>query len=256
MHIVEDEEGRVVAGSMLHWRQRGLRRQVILPPATQYSAFLINKPPSESEVHQRNTPLEWLLQVIEQRYHKIHLFASLADPRPAQWRGWCAEPRFTYCLNPVSDTFLMRWSTSTRRTFRKYRAHFTIERDPHWAESIVRMCAASYRRQGRAFVRDPKAMVALIHMLSPQVHCFVALQDRVPKAGLAVLHDGKTAHYWIAGSEPGPSMTVLIGNTLSQLKKDGIENFDFVGANTPSIAEFKRRFGATLASYYLLSRPT
>ena len=79
-------------------------------------------------------------------------------------------------------------------------------------------------------------------------------KNAAPTAGVALLHDGEQAFYWIAGSVPGPSMTVLIGRLLLELKAAGVDCFDFAGANTPSIAEFKRRFGATLTPYFAVTR--
>jgi hypothetical protein len=77
-----------------------------------------------------------------------------------------------------------------------------------------------------------------------------ARETSAPEAALVVAHDGQTAFYWIAGSDPGPAMTVLLAYTLPQLRHDGITTFDFMGANVPSIAEFKRRFGPALQIYH------
>lgn len=82
------------------------------------------------------------------------------------------------------------------------------------------------------------------------VHALKATATGACEAGVVVLHDDATAHYWIAGSRPGPAMTVLLGHLLERLASNGMKLFDFVGANTPSIAEFKRRFGPQLVSYY------
>ena len=70
-----------------------------------------------------------------------------------------------------------------------------------------------------------------------------------PEAGLIVLRDGASACYWIAGSVPGPAMTVLLGHVLSRLQAEGVRYFDFVGANVPPVAEFKRHFGPKLVPY-------
>ena len=45
-------------------------------------------------------------------------------------------------------------------------------------------------------------------------------------------------------------MTVLVGNLLARLRDQGVHMLDFVGANTPSIAEFKRKFGSRIVPYY------
>ncbi|MEX0599100.1 MAG: GNAT family N-acetyltransferase, partial [Rhodothermales bacterium] len=84
---------------------------------------------------------------------------------------------------------------------------------------------------------------AVRHKSSDEIH-----------AAVVILNDGRTAYYWIAGSRPGDGMTVLIGELLPRLFNQGIELFDFMGANTPGIAEFKRKFGARLVPYFALTR--
>jgi len=251
MYLVS-RHGIDAAGAIVHWRHRGFFRQIVLPPVTQYSALLIRQPPSEAAVHQRDTPLESLLQTLEKEFFRAQMLVDIADPRPVQWRHWRVEPRFTYRLAPSADKTV--WSEATRRTFRNHRANFDIVESPDVAPTIVQLCAASYLRHGRNFPGNQDALLRLITYLGERVRCFVAQQDGAPQAGLAILHDRNTAHYWIAGSCPGPSMTTLIGHVLSHLHASGIAIFDFVGANTPSIAEFKRRFGPDLVPYYYLSR--
>ena len=128
------------------------------------------------------------------------------------------------------------------------------------APAIVQLCAESYRRHGRRLPADTAGLLRLVDALHAegQVRLFTATPHNAdtPEGGLAVLHDGHTAHYWIAGSAPGPAMTVLLGHTLPRLRDDGIEEFDFVGANTPSIAEFKRHFGPVLTPYFYLEKIT
>ena len=86
----------------------------------------------------------------------------------------------------------------------------------------------------------------------------VAPDDGRAEAAVCTITDAGTSYYWLAGSVPGPAMTVLLGSLLPKLRQDGVRIFDLVGANTPSIAEFKRRLGAQLEEYRALtsvSRP-
>jgi len=251
MYLVS-RHGVDAAGAIVHWRHRGFFRQIVLPPATQYSALLIRQPPSEATIHQRNPPFESLLQTLERDFFRAQILVDISDPRPAQWRHWRVEPRFTYRLDPGADVTI--WSEATRRTFRNHRKDFDIVESPEVAPAIIQLCAASYLRHGRSFPGNQEALLRLVTHMGGRVRCFVARQNGTPQAGLAILHDGRTAHYWIAGSYPGPSMTTLIGHVLPHLHASGIATFDFVGANTPTIAEFKRRFGPDLVPYYYLSR--
>ena len=47
-------------------------------------------------------------------------------------------------------------------------------------------------------------------------------------------------------------MSVLLADVLGRLAHEGAETFDFAGANVPGIAEFKRKFGGTLAPTFLV----
>ena len=255
LHLVQGA-GRDEAGALILWRRRGPYRQALAPPFTQYSAFVLREQSQEALVHARQSPLEALLGQVELAYARASLMVRLADPRAAQWRRWRVRPLFTYRLNPGAGT--KTWSAGARRTLHGHKSLYSVAERPDAAKDIVALCQASYARRGRRLPADPGALQHLIHAMTEegQARLFVAtpLASGAPEAGVAVAHDGRTADYWIAGGAPGPAMTVLLGSALEALRAAGIMTFDFVGANTPSIAEFKRRFGATLSPYYRLEK--
>ena len=259
MHLAA-ADGRDEAGALVHWRRRGLYREVVVPPFTQYSALVLRAVPSEAEVHARQTALEALLAALEPGFARLGFFMTLSDIRPAQWCGWQVKPFYTYRLALDADDLLPNWSSATRRAFRKHRAAFRVEEQPEATSAIVQRCAESYQRHGRSLPADPARLRMLVDALHAQGHArlFTATptEGTAPEGGLAVLHDGQTAYYWVAGSTPGPAMTVLLGHTLPRLRDAGITTFDFVGANTPSIAEFKRHFGPVLTPYFHLEKIT
>ena len=252
MHLVS-VDGEDQVGAIIYWRRRLGARVGVIPPFTQYSALIMRQEPTASAVHRRDTPLDLLLHELGRTYRSIQLLCTVSDPRPFQWHKWQVSPRFTYCVDPSAGTDA--WSATKRRTFRKHDADYRIEESPSAANDIIRLCELSYQRRNRSLPARKKHLSTLVNDLSAHVRCFVAAHQHTstPEAGMVILHDGRTAHYWIAGSMPGPSMTVLLGHVLPTLSKDGIQVFDFVGANTPSIAEFKRQFGPTMHQYYHLS---
>jgi hypothetical protein len=251
--------GRDEAGCLAYWRKRGPYRTVVTPPFTQYAPLLLRTSPDEARVHARHSALETLLATLETQYATLALFVPLTDVRPAQWRGWRVTPFYTYLLDLQESTLPDDWSRGTRHLFRKHGGTYRIEDNPD-AASVARLCAASYARHGRPCPADPANLTRLMDVLRAEglVHLLTATpcDCTTLESGLAVLHDGHTAHYWIAGSLPGPAMTVLLGKTLFILRDAGLQRFDFVGANMPSIAEFKRHFGPVLTPYYYLEKIT
>jgi len=240
------------AALLVHLKGGGLLRRVVIPPCTQYSALVLPDPPSSHLIHRQKSPLDFLLECVETVSHSANLLIKVDDPRTAQWRNWNVRPLFTYLITLPSNPD--DWSSTSRRTWRKKRSDYDIIENSIYAHQVIDLCQKSYQRHGRSLPADPKLLEAFSKEMGRYARTFIALRDGTIEAGLMILHDESTAHYWIAGSVPGPSMTVLIGEVLSILSTSSISVFDFVGANTPSIAEFKRSFGPILTQYYHLRR--
>lgn len=253
-------EGRDEAGVIVYWQRRGPYRDVILPAFTQFSPLLLRTTQSQAAVHQRTSAFEALLKTVVPDFARLRFFTEITDIRPAQWQNWQVTPRFTYRLSLTQNNLLSLWSSATRRTFRKHQSAYQIEENPDASPAIIQCCADSYARHGRTMPASPSELRILVSTLQKEGHVLLytatASGSTTPEGGLAVLHDGRTAHYWIAGSTPGPAMTVLLGHTLPTLRDAGLQFFDFVGANTPSIAEFKRHFGPELTPYFHLEKIT
>lgn len=259
MHLVAGDQ-QDEAGAIVLWRQRGPYRQVVVPPFTQYSAIVLREPLAEADVHRRRSAFEALLAALEDRFAILSFFIAITDPRPALWRGWQVTPYYTYRLALQDGDVLPRWSSATRRTFRKHRSAYRFDVSSDTATHIIDQCRTSYQRHGRPLPADSVQLLQLTEHLhrNKQVHLCTVTPDGTtkPEGGLALLHDERMAHYWIAGSAPGPAMTVLLGHALPYLQTAGLQHFDFVGANTPSIAEFKRHFGPNLHPYFHLHKVT
>ncbi len=256
IHFVGREQ-QDEAGAIVLYRGAGPFRSAGVAPFVQYSGLLLRRTSCEAAVHQRRSPLEAALRLLEMQYGRLLLLVSLSDPRPAQWRGWKVSPLFTYLLAP--GTGLAAWSRTARRSYKKHVDAYTVTEQPGATSAVVAACAQSYARHGRALPTRECILTRLVDRLVRDGHArlFTVRHGGALEGGSAILHDGRTAHFWIAGSKRGPAMTVLLGKTLGALADAGISSFDFTGANTPSIAEFKRQFGARLTTYYRLEwRPS
>ncbi len=234
---------------------KGIRslRRIVVPPCTQYSGLVFRNVPPSHLIHRQKSPLDQLLMCAEQVSRRVDLVIPLDDPRTVQWRGWDVHPRFTYLIN-LSTTSTDRWSSRAQRIWKSNASKYQFTEDNSYTAQVIELCAGSYKRHGRSLPTHPSTLNAITRAMGEWARVFVVLKDGKPEAGAIILHDEHTAHYWIAGSIPGPAMTVLIGHVLPHLSDSGITMFDFVGANTPSIAEFKRSFDPVLTQYYYLRR--
>jgi hypothetical protein len=249
------EDDALRAGAVVFEKRRGPYRAAALPPLVPYVTPLLDGPLRETDVHHRRSALDALLAAVAGAFDlaQLVLHPSLGDARPLQWAGWRVEPAYTYRIDlDASDAVTAGWSSNPKRTLKKEHGAFEIAEGAAWASEAVALVEASHARQEQDLGAAPSAAWALARGLADDglVRVFVARRGGAAEAGVLALTDGRTAHYWLAGSRPGPAMTVLLGHVLARLRSEGVAVFDFAGANTPSIAEFKRRFGATLVPYF------
>ncbi len=247
------------AGMVVHWKRIGPYKRVVIPPFTPFTSFLSRHPFREADMHDRRSAFEVLLAALESRFDitHVHLPPAIADVRCCRWRGWSAAPLYTYVADLNRDPF-EGWSKGTRRTFQSSSESYVMDIDGFPPSEAVRLLTNSLKRQNHRLPLQTNALNDLLARLQTAglVSIYTARPDDSsrPEAAVAVLRNSNSAAYWLAGSTPGASMTVLLGKLLSDLREKGLSSFDFVGANTPQIAEFKRRFGPALTPYYRIGK--
>ena len=254
---VRDTNGLAAALPVFE-KARGPFRAVALPALIPVVSPLLASPLAEHEVHARHSPLDRLLTLTASHYSQASLLLhpSLEDTRSFLWSGWNVQPRYTYEIALANDDLLASWSRGSRRTARQAAAQYRIEEGAHHIASAVDLMLEAYAERAVHLGVTAEGVVRLAHQFAKRglARVFAALPDDAPtappEAAVVIAHDNRTAYYWLAGSRPGAAMTVLLAHVLTTLRDDGVELFDFAGANTPSIAEFKRRFGPRLCLYH------
>ncbi len=252
LHFVE-EDGELAAGAAVTWRKRGPYRAAVVPPFTPYSALLLRSQPSESDIHAQSSALNKILVELERSYDLtiLHLHPSVADVRAATWRGWKTDPLYTYVRRAAERELLDGWSEGTARAFRAARSDYEIIEGDSAAAAAMRLCRESYARHRRRPPLSVSALEQFVRQTASNHRAFGAVtKDGDVEAAIVMLSDPARSYYWVAGSRPGHAMTVLVGEVLSRLETPV---WDFMGANTPGIAEFKRRFGCELESYHRIT---
>jgi hypothetical protein len=249
------EGDRPRAGAILYVKRRGPYRAASHPVLAMVHSPLLDRPLAEADVHHRRSALDVLLDGIGAAVHQatFALHPSLTDSRTFTWHGWRVRPAYTYRLAlDGGSSVTAGWSENPLRMLKKERSAFRVEEAPEALEEILALVQASHDRQERVLdtpaevVRRIATRLATAGLARP----FIARNAGTAEAGAILLSDGRSAYYWAAGSRPGPGMTVLLAHALETLRAEGVRHFDFAGANTPSIAEFKRKLGPTLVPYF------
>ncbi len=104
------------------------------------------------------------------------------------------------------------------------------------------------------------------HSLSDDVSFYVAELGEVAQGCAVLIHDSRVCYYIHGGSLESPhngALSLLHWTAMLDMKRRGLETYDFVGARIrplagtkqESIQRFKSRFGASLAVGYLWKLP-
>jgi Acetyltransferase (GNAT) domain len=261
IYLAGEEGAAPLAGAIIQELRRGPFRLGIVPVFTSYTPWLISSPSPASAIHAREAIEERLLETIERDFDQVrlHLPPHVYDMRPFQWRGWSVSTFYTYriSLTPNVDP-VEAWSASARRNYAGAREKYVFREEADAGDALLSISRASYARHDRRYPADPEALVGAVRELQRMGFVRIFTVRRTPssnvEAAVGLLVAGDTAYYWMAGSLPGEAMTVLLGNLLPRLSDEGVKTFDFAGANTPTIAEFKRRFGGVLTPFYTAER--
>jgi hypothetical protein len=236
----------------LYVERKGPYRMIRVPPFTSYTSVA---PCDRADSLQ--TTISTL--VADAHAFRLHLPPGTEplDQSAVQAGGWTGGSLYTfYAPVGAAETVQQFWSENRKRTFAKFESSFVIDEEASAAATLADLVTGSYARHGR---RPELSATAITRLVSKAVDTGIArlfvCRDEVgaAQAAAAFLVYGQAAWYWTAGSHPGPAMTVLIGTVVPRLHALGVKSFDFVGANTPSITEFKRRFGSVRQEYAYVS---
>ncbi|MDQ7039835.1 MAG: GNAT family N-acetyltransferase [Rhodothermus sp.] len=248
---VEEAETHDTAAVALLVRQQGPWRLATHPPLLPESPLICTTSSDKAALPGR------LLTALTRRYARIdlHLPPQWLDVRPALWSGWHAHPLYTYEID-LAQTSPTHWSENPRRLFRKAASAYRLIEDVALAPVLAHLVEASYQRHHRRPPAPAPRLTPLLETLATSglIRLFGAQHATGhTEAAVALMVHPPRVWYWLAGSKPGPAMTVLLGHLWPRLRAEGFRWFDFVGANTPSIAEFKRRFNPKLRLYFRLT---
>jgi len=262
VYLVHDGSEIAAGISFFHKRRAGLRVVTRLP-LTPYNGILFRavqgEKPQKVSSHQFEA-LSLLLAKFEREFQFVHfaLHPSLTDLRPFTWRHWYTLPQYTYVnvLTDLSCTWENFSSSLRRKINRAEEIGFSIHQKDD-ASLLLKLQDSSYEKA---------RMKPVLPYSVFQRYCEAAVKARLLRvysiadrqgnvhAERAVIVDGDHAYDWIAGTNPQledeHANQLLVWEIFKRLSAEGVQRFDFLGANTPSIVEFKRAFGGELQCYF------
>ena len=238
------------AGAVLFEKRKGPYRAAALPESAEFVHPVLREPVDAAALHAGRSPLDALLELAGRRFHQSAFLTppSLPDVRGLAWHGYRLRPRYTYWMPiPAEGDVEAGWRRSARKDARRHADAFTSELGT--ADAVVALAAGSLDRKaigGWPAAALAKAATRLVAGGTAEAR--LAHDADGPAAGALLLpgEPGHAAYLWLMGSRPGPAMTVLLHRLAADVQARGRTALYLGGANTPSVAEFKRGFGADL----------
>lgn len=251
--------GQIMAGlSGVETQRAGMRRfstPVLTPHGGLLLAPVAGKGPAKAESEWQRAA-ELLIPHLRQEYHCVSLVhaPAMGDMRPFTWAGWEARVRYTYQMELGDREGLWeRLERRTRTVIRKAEGSGFRVMPTDDLELFRRQYELLYARQGG---RPP--VEAGVAQRFAEAACRAGLarglkvespEGRV--AAVVIFVRGFEGCYaWVAGADPEFNHTGATSLLYWRYFEQARGRFDFVGANIPSIAFFKRGFGGELVSYF------
>lgn len=203
------------------------------------------------------------LEVLFSRIERKTFFATLLLPigtaagRIAEARGWERIPQQTVrvAISDIEATW-RGFSQSLRRKIRRA-DDAGLHCEPSSDLSIIlSMHEESYARHG---MKSPVPLQQLAEWLGALATEGIITQyvardaDNRARAARVVICDGSIVYDWMAGMGAGTAHAAashwLVYDIMRRHATQGCTVFDFMGANTPGVSEFKFLFGGDVVAY-------
>jgi CelD/BcsL family acetyltransferase involved in cellulose biosynthesis len=257
----------LVGGCVFLERERLGQRTAVTPLLAPYCGFVLDNPVGEKisdAVSHEHAVLGALSSYLMENYSYINLVLAphLQDIRPLQQAGYQITPRFTYQLNLrlSPDEHWLRFEGSARRQIKK------AEREPFElsarlpAAQAYRLFEATFQRRGETCPVSPELFRAVLeHKALESCRDIIAAWQGERLAGyIILLRFNRSVYYAIAANDadylPSGVSSLLVWEVVKRYTGTEWDTFDFVGANTPTIARFKENFNPRLQLYFQVER--
>lgn len=239
------------------------------PPLTPYSSIIlpdlkvIHPSRAITEIIDLTTLIATYLEDKAYSYVNVINSPKVKDIRGFIWKGWNSSPQFTYLVH-LSDLNKLYglFSKSLKRRIKKCEAsEFKLYSEDN-IEKFLSLYRLTFKRQN---IDQPLSGDKLRDLYSSiKLHNCVKIYFIDHKNGepisseLIVYSNKKYVHNLAAGADPKyyetNAVSYLLWHIFQDLSKQGVEYYDFNGANVEKIEQFKRSFGGELVHYFSVSK--
>jgi hypothetical protein len=180
--------------------------------------------------------IETLLKYLEGKYDRIVITNNynLRDMRPFIWNGYQSEIKYTYLID---EPLLENLEPDTRYEINRA-SKINYVREGTCAEFDL-LYTETFKRKGMERPVSSQIIHSICDNFNPSIYI-----DNLLSASVFIIHDTKRWYYILGASDGKGASSMVLWSVLQG------KSVDMVGANSETIARFKRGFGGKLVSYY------
>lgn len=225
--------------------------KIVLPTHFFYSAFFINPDLKNSVI---NKSLRTAIYELKKRYTSIQLKLppEFTDIRIFQWNGFKINILYTFykVLNELND-----YSENLRRNLKK----IENENLETKVNSTEEYSLKRNLRQAQSYGMSVKAIKLLSQLVSGMsaknmLTEFTIFKEDENIASAFLFHDARRAYLMMINSDEKwgdlNPQTKLYHDFFTYFQSKQLVEVDLLGANIPSVSEFKSKFNVKLMPYY------
>lgn len=263
VYAVCDNSGNIAAGVPVYILKRAGFKVGIYPPLTPYMGIMFGKF-EQNRAKEENMQVE-IVKAFTQKlssdfsYVRLSMHPTIGDARPFKWAGWETDVAYTYysSLND-RDKVWQNMGRDAKKNIKKseeYCLEFHRHKD---VGKFYEMYEKTYTRQKMKAPVPRRFIEGMFDIFDERsIAMYFAEKNNEPAASCIVLFYKNASYYLLAASDyekrqfKGPSF--LLWKVLEDVSKS-CTHIDLVGANTPSVVEFKNNFSTSLVPYIVASK--
>lgn len=268
--VKRSAENKITAGfPLLEKKKFGFLKLTYFPPMVPFYGIIhddkVSKYDNKKARYQHKVYDEFIA-FLEKNYSyaKITFPVSVKDIRPFIWNKFNMGIHYTYSSKIVPpDDLFNGFDPDVKRRIKnaeKESYDFLTGITRQQIHNMFDLQEQSLIRQGLRFKLTREQFTRYIQALNENklVNIYTVIFQGNPVSSVLTLLFRDTAYYWMAGTDSS-----IISKGFNQLNfwlmirelyDEGIRNFDFVGASTPTIANHKSNFNFELQPYYMAER--
>ena len=209
--------------------------------------------------------LNWINRNIKPKFVYILTYYGYTDVRPFQWNNFNVNPNYTYVLDLTlgEDGLRNSFDTTKRKNISKNLQENVCVK----VKGLEAVDLISKDLQERYDMQKIKTHVDLAYfrdiynvLQKNQILPYVAEVENEDMGGVIALKDKDILYAWQGCIKSTNTKLPINDTVLWEIIKDsiklGLKKFDFVGANTSRICNYKSEFNPELVEYYEIKKST